>query len=88
MEDDPMAKLDEARRDRLKDATFAYIDDDGDRKLPLNDETHVRNAIARFAQTSFDSADDKRKAAKKILAAAKKHDIEVADDDAVARAAR
>jgi hypothetical protein len=34
-------------RDRLSDAKFAFPDD---RKEPLNDAKHVRNAIARFDQ--------------------------------------
>ena len=83
-----MAELTEARRDRLKDSQFAYIDRGGERHLPINDETHVRNAIARFSQTSFDTAADKRAAARKIAAAAKRHDIELDPSDHVVKAAR
>src|SRR6476620_6149765 len=36
-----------AEKDRLKDAQFAFP---GQRKEPLNDAAHVRNAIARFDQ--------------------------------------
>ena len=82
-----MAELDTAHRDRLRDASFAYIDKDGERHLPINDASHVRNAIARFDQTDFESAAARRSAAKRILAAASRHDIEVADDDDVALAA-
>ena len=83
-----MPDLTEAKRDRLDDDKFAYITGDGERKLPIHDESHVRNAIARFNQTDFDEGDSKATAARKILAAARKHGIDVADDDAVAKAAK
>ena len=83
-----MATLDTEQRDRLRDSSFAWIDKDGERHLPINDESHVRAAIARFNQTDFDESGAKSAAAKKILAAAKKHGIDVDDDDAVAKAAR
>ena len=44
-------------RNRLHDSSFAWIDDKGERHLPINDEEHVRNAIARFNQTDFDEPD-------------------------------
>jgi hypothetical protein len=77
-----------AKRDRLRDASFAYIDKDGERHLPINDESHVRNAIARFNQTDFEDTGAKHAAARKIMSAAKRHDIEVDDTSDVARAAR
>jgi hypothetical protein len=83
-----MATLDTAHRDRLRDQSFAWIDKQGERHLPINDESHVRNAIARFDQTDFDEPGAKAKAARKILSAAKKHGIEVDDGDDVAKAAR
>ena len=43
-----MATLDTEDRNRLKDSSFAWVDDKGERHLPINDEAHVRNAIARF----------------------------------------
>ena len=82
-----MAELSTARRDRLKDEQFAYIDKDGERHLPIHDEEHVRNAIARFGRTHFESAQAKERAARAILQAARKHDIEVDEDDDVRRAA-
>jgi hypothetical protein len=36
-----------AEKDRLADSKFAFPDE---RKEPLNDAAHVRNAIARFDQ--------------------------------------
>jgi hypothetical protein len=83
-----MSDLSTAQRDRLRDSSFAYIDKDGERHLPINDESHVRNAISRFDQTDFESKAAKHAAATKILAAAKRHDIEVSDDSDVARVAR
>ena len=82
-----MAQLSERQRDKLPDSDFAYIDKDGDRHLPINDEEHVRNAIARFDQTEFDNAAERERARKKIVAAARKHDIEIDDADNVAKSA-
>ncbi len=83
-----MAELSTAQRNELRDSDFAYIDKDGERHLPIHDDEHVRNAIQRFSRTHFESAAAKERAAKAILKAAKKHDVDVSDDDDVARAAR
>jgi hypothetical protein len=83
-----MAELSTAQRNRLKDDQFADIDTDGERHLPIHDKEHVRNAIARFGQARFESAQAKERAAKAIVKAALKHDIEVSEDDDVMRAAR
>ena len=82
-----MAELPTAARDGLRDGSFAYIDKAGERHPPINDESHVRNAIARFDQTDFESATARHDAPRRILAAAKRHDIEVDDTSDVARAA-
>ncbi len=81
-----MPELDTADRDRLRKDQFAYVDRDGGEHLPINDESHVRNAMARFNQTEFESKAAKERARKKILAAAKRHGIEVSDDADVAQA--
>jgi uncharacterized protein DUF6582 len=47
------------------------------RKEPLHDAEHVRNAIARFDQVEDVSDADRDAAWKRITAAAKKYDIEV-----------
>jgi hypothetical protein len=78
-----MSDLSTAQRDRLRDSSFAYIDKDGERHLPINDESHVRNAIARFNQTDFESKAAKERARKKILSAAERFDIEVDEDSNV-----
>lgn len=83
-----MAELDTAARDRLHDRSFAYIDRDGERHLPINDDAHIRNAAARFDQTDFENAGQRHQAARRIVAAAKRHDIALAEDDAVVKAAK
>ena len=82
-----MAELDTKDRDKLRSSQFAYVDSKGGEHLPINDESHVRNAIARFNQTAFESVDAKEKARRKVLAAAKRHGIDVAKDDEVAKRA-
>ena len=79
-----MPELDTEDREKLRDSQFAYIDSEGEEKLPIHDESHVRNAIARFNQTEFESKTAKEEARRKILAAARKYDIEVSDDSNVA----
>ena len=83
-----MADLDTKARDRLRSSQFAYVDSKGGEHLPINDESHVRNAIARFNQTEFESQAAKERAGRKILSAAKKHDIEVADDSNIRKPTR
>lgn len=79
-----MAELDAKEREELTDSDFAYVDKSGDRHLPINDESHIRNAMARWNQTDFDSKTAKEEARKKIVAAAKQHDIEIDDDAKIA----
>lgn len=83
-----MAQLDTEQRDRLRDSSFAYIDKDGERHLPINDAAHVRNAIARFGQTDFQSATARHAAATRIVKAARRYDIEVGDDSDVVKATK
>ena len=80
-----MPELDAKDRDDLRSNQFAYVDKDGGEHLPLNDASHVRNAMARFNQTDFESASAKEGARRKIVSAAKKHGIEVSDDSNVAK---
>jgi hypothetical protein len=83
-----MAQLTESRRDSLPDSQFAYEDKSGERKLPIHDEAHVRNAISRFGQTDFDSTEAKKAAAHRIIRAAGRYGIDIEDDDAVVRASK
>ncbi len=83
-----MATLTERSRDRLRSNQFAYVDKDGGEHLPIHDRSHVRNAIARFNQPEFESAAAKERARKRILSAAKRHDIDVSEDSNVASPTR
>ena len=80
-----MAELDTADRRKLDKRQFAYVDREGKGHLPIHDEEHVRNAIARWNQTAFPSKTAKENARRKILAAARRHKIEVSKDDRVAK---
>ncbi|HEU4864342.1 MAG TPA: DUF6582 domain-containing protein [Candidatus Limnocylindria bacterium] len=75
-----MAELDAEDRDDLRKDQFAYVDREGGEHLPINDESHVRNAISRWNQTDFESKTAKEEARKKILRAAEKYDIDVDED--------
>ena len=83
-----MAELDTKARDRLRSSQFAYIDKDGGEHLPIHDESHIRNAIARFNQTEFESPSKKEGARRKIVSAAKRNGIEISSDSNVAKARR
>lgn len=80
-----MADLDTADRKKLDKRQFAYVDKEGTGFLPINDETHVRNAIARWNQTDFPSKTAKERARRKILAPARRYKIEVSGYDRVAK---
>jgi glutamyl/glutaminyl-tRNA synthetase len=82
-----MADLKEKQRKAMPKSVFAYVDARGEGHLPLNDESHVRNAMARWNQTEFSSASAKETARRKIMATARKHGIEVAKDDKIAHPA-
>jgi hypothetical protein len=82
-----MPELSTRDRDKLRKDQFAYVDRQGGEHLPIHDESHIRNAISRFNQTEFQSDNARQQAAKKILSAAERHDIEVDEDSDVAKAA-
>ncbi len=65
-----------AEKDRVDDEEFAFPKE---RKEPLTDASHVRNAISRFNQVEGVTDAERDRAWKRILAAAKKHDIEVSE---------
>lgn len=77
-EDVPLRGESTADKDRLADREFAFP---GERKEPLTDARHVRNAIARFDQVEGVSDAERDKAWKRILAAAKRYDVEVSESD-------
>ncbi|TMC41329.1 MAG: adenylate/guanylate cyclase domain-containing protein [Chloroflexi bacterium] len=70
-----MPPLSATARARLPDSAFAYIDAQGRRRLPINDISHVRNALARFDQVDFEDDAARERARERLLRAAKKHGI-------------
>ena len=80
-----MAELDTEARDRLRGNQFAYVDREGGEHLPINDASHVRNAMARFNQTAFESKAAKERARRKIVTAARRYEIEIDPDDNIAK---
>ena len=70
--------LSTAEKDQLADQEFAFPKE---RKEPLTDARHVRNAIARFNQVEDVSDAERDQAWKRILAAAKRYDVEVSESD-------
>ena len=80
-----MSQLDADDRDKLRSNQFAYVDKEGGEHLPIHDASHVRNAMARFNQTNFESKASKERARKKILQAADRHGIEVSPDANVSK---
>lgn len=82
-----MPELSTKQRDDLRRDQFAYVDRQGGEHLPIHDESHIRNAISRFNQTDFQSNNAKQEAARKIMRAAKRHDIDVDEESDVAKAA-
>jgi hypothetical protein len=80
-----MAELRPKQRKSMNKDVFAYVDEKGTGHLPLGDATHVRNAVARWNQTKFETAAKKEAARKKIVAAARKHKIELSPSDKVAK---
>ena len=70
-----MAPLDSATRAGLPNSAFAYVDARGRRRLPIHDEAHVRNALARFSRVEFEDERARERARKRLLNAARKHGI-------------
>jgi class 3 adenylate cyclase len=70
-----MPKLSATQRAKLPDRAFAYIASDGKRSLPINDEAHVRNALARFDRVRFESEEARDRARRRLLNAAKRYGI-------------
>ena len=69
-----MSELSEKQRDKLEDDQFAFPKE---RKEPLEDASHVRNAIARFDQVEGVSDSERDDAWDRIKRAARKHGVEV-----------
>jgi hypothetical protein len=69
-----MSKLDQEDRNEMSGREFAFPKQ---RKEPLEDASHVRNAIARFDQVEGVSDHERDEAWTRIRAAAKKFGVEV-----------
>ncbi|HKN89558.1 MAG TPA: DUF6582 domain-containing protein [Acidimicrobiia bacterium] len=70
--------LSTAEENRMPDSAFAFRDE---RKEPLTDAAHVRNAIARFDQVEGVTDAERDKAWKRIRSAARTFDVDVSADD-------
>lgn len=70
-----MAELGARARASLPDSSFAYIDPNGRRLLPIHDEPHVRNALARFNRVAFDDERSRDRARTRLLKAAKRYGL-------------
>jgi hypothetical protein len=68
--------LSTAEQDRLPENEFAFP---RERKEPLTDARHVRNAIARFDQVEGVSDAERDDAWQRILAAAQRYDVDVSE---------
>lgn len=72
-----MGEISEKKRDNLPDSAFAFPKE---RKEPLTDASHVRNAAARFNQVEGVSKADKEEAKRRIERAAKKFGVELSKE--------
>ena len=72
-----MSELSEKQRDHVDSDKFAFPKE---RKEPIHDAEHVRNAIARFNQVKGVSEEERDAAWGRIKRAAKKHGVEMNED--------
>ena len=73
-----MPKLTRPARDQISATRFAFPKQ---RKEPLENASHVRNAVARFNQVKGVTETERRAAWKRIRAAAKRHGVELDKSD-------
>jgi hypothetical protein len=71
-----MSDLDAKDREELSDSDYAFPKE---RKEPICDADHVRNAIARFDQVEGVSDKERDEAWDRIKKAAKKYGVEVSE---------
>jgi hypothetical protein len=72
-----MTKLDTGHREKISATHFAFPKQ---RKEPLEDASHVRNAVARFDQVEGVSDADRDEAWKRIKAAGRKYGVEINEE--------
>jgi hypothetical protein len=70
------SRLSTEDRKEMNDTTYAFPKQ---RKEPLNDASHVRNAIARFDQVKDVSDEDREQAFRNIQAAARRFGVEMTE---------
>lgn len=70
--------LSTAEENEMSKSEFAFPEQ---KKEPLSDARHVRNAVARFNQVEGVSDKQRDEAWKRILAAARKYDVEITEND-------
>ncbi|HET7034761.1 MAG TPA: DUF6582 domain-containing protein [Thermomicrobiaceae bacterium] len=73
-----MTRLSQEEQDKLPSSDFAFPKE---RKEPLVDPSHVRDAIARFDQVEGVTNHERDEAWKRIVAAAKKFDIHLSESN-------
>jgi hypothetical protein len=71
-----LAKIKTEDRNDLEKGSFAFPNE---RKEPLENASHVRNAIARFNQVKDVTNEERAAAWTRIMAAAKKYGVEIAE---------
>ena len=69
-----MRKLSSQERKAMPAREFAFAEQ---RKEPLDDASHVRNAIARFDQVQGVTDEERDKAWRRIKAAARRYGVEI-----------
>jgi hypothetical protein len=67
-----MSKIKESTRDHISEEDFAFPKE---RKEPIHDAAHVRNAVARFMQVEGVTDAERDAAWKRIKTAANKHNV-------------
>jgi hypothetical protein len=75
---DEEGKLSTKEKNDLPESAFAFPKQ---RKEPITDASHVRNALARFDQVKGVSDEDRDKAFANIEKAAKHYDVEIEEKD-------
>jgi len=70
-----MSRLAASKRARMPASAFAYVDSRGRRRLPIHDESHVRNALARFSRVGFENDAARERTRTRLLNAARKYGI-------------
>jgi hypothetical protein len=73
-----MSKINEVTRDHIATEDFAFPKE---RKEPIHDAAHVRNAVARFKQVQGVTDSERDAAWKRIQSAARKFHVDLQEKD-------